>query len=503
MKKSLSTKTTLQAAATIFTSLAVLALPTTSPGKKKENSQTHPIVPEKELLIIDPAVVDSSYASYPGAFSFGHLMEELAGNRDVSKYVLEWLETWETDQSINGHSVAAREKIGELIIDPWKAKDGYADKSREDWKINLENAPFRLLAVVNRIDMSGIVNVGSESVSFGNSGTAGYYEGTAPNGEFRLVFGATDAEGEPLEGGFTTIFEYALPTVDFKKRLRSGRIPDTWGAGPFPKPTEAQKSLNARVAVAKYAARWHALGAYEEFSEDYLADLAELAAESTDRAQQENGGAPMLSQLRTNEGAFGTVQEAREFDYDSEGRLVPDTVAATPDVKFIQQPEIVRAFTKYINDNQDSIRKVQHMIPARIEDPRDSKKQMPFLAGSALMPTVGEGEGESFYWNAKKIRNAEALRVFSMNTCNGCHCGETQTGFYHIFPRREGEQSELSKFLRMDGTKFVVDPPNGRGRKVEFNEMAERTVIFEALLNPYWTESQIARKLRHRTRAVH
>jgi len=45
------------------------AMPASSFAKKKEKYQTHDIVPEKELLIIDPAVVDSSYASYPGAFS--------------------------------------------------------------------------------------------------------------------------------------------------------------------------------------------------------------------------------------------------------------------------------------------------------------------------------------------------------------------------------------------------------------------------------------------------
>ena len=34
-----------------------------------------------------------------------------------------------------------------------------------------------------------------------------------------------------------------------------------------------------------------------------------------------------------------------------------------------------------------------------------------------------------------------ALRIFSLNTCSGCHCGETETDFYHIEPRREGEAS--------------------------------------------------------------
>ena len=43
----------------------------------------------------------------------------------------------------------------------------------------------------------------------------------------------------------------------------------------------------------------------------------------------------------------------------------------------------------------------------------------------------------------------------------------------------------------------------GGGRSVKFNEMANRAVVFEALLNPHMSEAQIARLLRHRTRAVH
>ena len=477
-----------------------LAISTNADGRSKEKFQTHEIVPEKELLIIDPAVVDSSYATYPGSLSFGHLMEQLAGEKDVSRYVRDWLSSWESDQSINGHTVLARDKIGELIIDAWKAKDGFADRPRDEWVVNLANAPFRLLAVVNRIDMGGVVNVSSDGASFGNSGTAGYYEGTAPNGEFRLVYGATDSAGEPLEGGFTAIFEYALPPVEFKKRLRSGRIPDKWGNAP--EPSEAQKSMNARVAVGRYAARWHALGEFEDFDENYLWALAELAAESTDRALQKDGGAPLLAQLRTNEGALAEVQEAREFDY-VKGELVPSPVAATPDVQFMKNPEMVRALTKYINDNDDAIREVKHSIPKTVRDPRDAKKDVPFLAGSALMPVSASGGKGSFYWDAKTIRDREALRVFSMNTCSGCHCGETKTAFYHIHPRRAGEASELSKFLRMDSSKFEIDPPNGRKRKVEFNEMAERQVVFEALLNPQLSERQIERLMRKQMRKVH
>ena len=120
------------------------------------------------------------------------------------------------------------------------------------------------------------------------------------------------------------------------------------------------------------------------------------------------------------------------------------------------------------------------------------------------MPKVDDSDKESsFFWDAKRVRRPEALRIFSLNTCSGCHCGETDTNFYHIAPRRKGEASELSKFLRMDASKFEVASPNGRARKTEFNEMAERTVIFEALLDPTLSEHDLRRLLRKRTKSSH
>lgn len=56
-----------------------------------------------------------------------------------------------------------------------------------------------------------------------------------------------------------------------------------------------------------------------------------------------------------------------------------------------------------------------------------------------------------------------AALEFSLNTCNGCHGGETNTAFLHIFPRFEGEQSSLSGFLT--GT-TVFDPETGEERRM-------------------------------------
>ena len=45
---------------------------------------------ERELMVSDLSVVNSASAKYPGAWSFGSLMENLAGDQDPSKFAYEW-----------------------------------------------------------------------------------------------------------------------------------------------------------------------------------------------------------------------------------------------------------------------------------------------------------------------------------------------------------------------------------------------------------------------------
>jgi hypothetical protein len=118
------------------------------------------------------------------------------------------------------------------------------------------------------------------------------------------------------------------------------------------------------------------------------------------------------------------------------------------------------------------------------------------------MPKTGEREAASFRWDAPTVRYREALRTFSMNTCNGCHCGETDTQFYHIHPRHRGEESRLSKFLQIDKG-VEVKSLSHRGQPIELNEMGQRTAIFEAILNPGYDERKVHSLIKTRVRRAH
>lgn len=120
-------------------------------------------------------------------------MEQMAGDNDPAELTLRWLETWEQDQHVNGGTIPARTEIRQQVIDPWlQASGGDA--------LDLSKAPFKLLAIVNRIDLREHDR-----------------RRVATAGEGRFVFGLLDSEGQPLPpiagtqpGGFLVIFEYEM-----------------------------------------------------------------------------------------------------------------------------------------------------------------------------------------------------------------------------------------------------------------------------------------------------
>ena len=246
------------------------------------------VVPEKELLIRDLNVVESSRTVYPGPFSFGALMEGLEGNNAEKKapdIVRAWLDTWRTDQKVNGDTVAARASILEKVIQPWQEKDGYDPASGKPWMPNFANAPFRLLAIVNRLDLAGRqitrtlekdaaeardqmeltifeqgiksqpipLPKGIASVLPPEGEGASYYGNPLQlaTGEGRFVFAVLDKDGEPLPGDFTVILEYPLTS------------PIGAGVGP-------------EVSIRDWAMAWHELGKFDSFNEAYLTALEKI-----------------------------------------------------------------------------------------------------------------------------------------------------------------------------------------------------------------------------------
>lgn len=239
-------------------------------------------------------------------------------------------------------------------------------------------------------------------------------------GEGRFVFGVLDASGNPLQ--FTVIFEYEL-------RAESPREVRGW-----------------QDAV-------HALQGLPFPSEAYNQALQAL----TDRfATRET-----LLDVRTNEIALASPWQLREFQLSPEnGQLEPATLARTPDRSFANTATLGR----FINQNEDAILAETHMTPAQYEG-------APFAAASVF--------NNIDTWDAPGIDNPEARHKFALNTCNGCHGGETHTSFLHVSPRAKGTVSTLSHYLTGETVTDVKGVKRRLAELLRRRQLLESTVCAE------------------------
>lgn len=286
----------------VVTPTPVVVAPTPVP-----TTLPHVAVVGKELMITDLSVVNDDRTKGPaGPWSFGGLMTRLAGATDPKRFILDWLKTWEAAQTVNGLNVPARSSIRSLVIDGWKSRDGQAGASDAAWTMNLANAPFRLLAIVNRIDLNRIDDPSDKTA-----------------GEGRFVFGVLGPTGAPQP--FTVIFEFRLIGTD-RARLRG------------------------------WAQEWHALGAQPAFGPQFNAALQVI----TDKFSGVGG---RLNQIRTNEIALSGPWELREFRLVG-GALVESPTLQTPANSFDGSATL----TRFIDQNEPDILDGTVQIPAQFEN---------------------------------------------------------------------------------------------------------------------------------------
>jgi hypothetical protein len=378
-----------------------------------------PIVdPNRSLLITAPSVVEDPTRTFNpctnvgnpnGVWTFNHVMTEMA-NQPVSgthpsDLTLDWLKRWVTVQTANGLNVPARTAMNAILAAWPKLGDG---------RLNLARAPFKLLAVVNRIDLAGNVSYGRVS-----------------GAEGRLVFELLDSTCNPTR--FLVIFEYGVPKTTCTE-------------------------------MKSWANQWLALGSLALGSPAYntaLANITEQFVKRNSDLTKPNGSA--LNQVRTNETALAGPWELREFNLKhlplSAALLHLVTVKQTPDDDFNQQVGGTRGLdlAQYVNTNQAAILAGAHTVPNLLPFPPNDS----FMAASIFsLPN---------FWNAAGILNNDARHGLSLNTCDGCHGSETATPFAHVDSAPFGSPAPLSGFL----TGITIpDPVSAVPRS--FNDLASR-----------------------------
>jgi len=270
-----------------------------------DNSTPCTVKPRQEIEIRDVSVVDDPIRTAPGgAWSFGKLMQDMAPTPAAAPAMVEtMLSSFLTQQTVNGFVLPPRQGA-QQVLDSLRGPDGKLDLSRQ---------AFRLLAIVNRIDLNDV-----------SATTAG---------EGRFVFGFAPF-GQTISA--TLIFEYAIPA-------------------------------SSKAEIVELGQAWHALRALPFPSPEYNAALQAVTERFTKRNAapgRPNGSA--LGQIRTNDffALSPFAWEFREFHLDAtSGMLLPAPVAQTPDRSFNGSDRLGR----FVLANEPIIVAEKHAVPPLFE----------------------------------------------------------------------------------------------------------------------------------------
>lgn len=209
-----------------------------------------------------------------------------------------------------------------------------------------------------------------------------------PAGEGRLIFSLRHPlKNDPLD--FTLILEFRLP-------VESG-----WN-------------------IKRWASEIHHLGAIQD-SREYVLALKKLVSRFS------NSGRELLA-LRTNDFFLDSPWELRDFHVSNTGFLEARLITDTPDLNWFEKNKLV--FESWLNSDPIAILKGEYSVP---------------FGSQALASRVPD---EKFIWPIGTQVDPQVRHQFAVNTCNGCHSGETNTRFVHVWDNGLNQRPLLSEFLQ-------------------------------------------------------
>lgn len=421
---------------------------------------------DKVLLITDLSVVadptrtydpcdldgDGHKGTVDGAWSLKTLLANTSigyiigpnGKQTVSaqEYINYFLILWKYDQTVNGYTIKARPNIANFFPG-W---DGTAAK------LNINKLPFRLLAIANRSDLAAI---------------SGMY-GVESTGETRFVFGLVDPT--------------SCTPQPMTMSINYNNNPYYGGAD-----SQAQGLINLNDA-------WIALNQYDLGSANYLNGLEAITDTVTGKPASQYS--TTLDSIQTNDFAFGNRWQMRNFVFSyTFYAMTAGPLQTTPDRSYNQSSTLQKILLS--RSGSYSVFCQQGLVPssnnlgASIDYEADAIWQAGLAAYAANNPdkfNVSYPSGDctekpgnllpintippldpSGSWTDLQLAS-ELRYAFSLNTCNGCHGGETGTYFNHVTWSQVGNSATLSEFL----TGGLVADPAGSGLIRAFSELTQR-----------------------------
>lgn len=358
---------------------------------------------------------------------------------------------WVTSPTIHGRVVESRDFAMDLLIRPWLRKansDPSLNVTISNWQSIWNNtpeadlrkyAPFRLSAIVNRIDVRA---------------STAYTSGVGNAGETRFIFSLID----PYTGAIPI-----SPNQSASQNSNGVGFVDWRGLNVI---FEYANVQTTRCGLKDYALQWlnlsdpaHQFGTPAQNNSYKIALQAITDQVTAANAKPGNVNGSALARIRTNEKAFATIRnieihaawelqdwEFRQLELDGSThslKLVPLT--NNPPHTANHAPNIQETYTSPPNPvgNGDILNWIfsghKHQVlngnfnlPDNLNDisgivRREQAQYFDF--SPSLFASAGGYNVNNPSEEAKRIRHQ-----LSLNTCAGCHAGETKTVFAHINP---------------------------------------------------------------------
>lgn len=464
-----------------------------------------PIVPERSLVITRR----DGYAAVAPIFTVGrvltdeaaYLNEKICSDRpdltpkDPFDFAIGPFKGGARD--VEHHNEWPRVKVGEVTV----ARNAFEQRIVDRWVLGDPDGPFRLLAVVNRLDLAG-----DEDTRGGGQLAGGERRWF---GEGRLVYGVTSDLSPSQPYPMTVIIEFRLPalvenTVNGKVSYRVD--PDfDYLAGPSN--DRAWREGRARWArIFGELSRWDA--ADPKF-QALLLEVVKLFATADNHLAVRTGERLFDETLGTLSDEF----EYREFYLNGEWNLSTRKIRREP-VSCAQGSETLKArIDEEWNPLTGAFRFNYMLGERRLDDElevpelsdRCGEHQYPSPDGMPYGQELGSG---GYGLRAKFVRfrkdgawsipnvPEEKRRALALGSCSGCHGAETgNRGGFHVRPRLADQDAGLSDLLRGPievrpaGTIYSMDEPRFRSERLR--RFAERYNFSEEYRAPKYKYEQL------------
>jgi hypothetical protein len=408
--------------------LPIAIPPSTDPAKTELINNLNVVQdPGRTFSPCQPNGTIAPFGNPNGVWSFKTLLSNMSGGAPANVFINDWLKQWITGSPAgtvkhsDGITVsfpiparpAMQSVISSLQSGPWNPNVPAT--------LELDRLPFRLLAIVNRLDLA----------------QANFYGPGSP-GELRFVFGLVEKQGAscvPSSSQMTVILEYKVPATTC-------------------------------LGLKNLANVWVALDSLATGSAPYNAVLQTLTDQVTVAnavPSKLNGSA--IGQVRTNEVKLGLPWELSEFTLQTTvaspvlGKLVHETVKNTPDPS--------HNFTGLLNSwiTSFSGSPVTRQFGA-VDFIGASNRYGPFSAPNNPP------------WDGVPATTPSKRATFSTNTCGGCHLSETGTNFTMV--RADGPlntPATLAGFL----TGITVNDPVHPALLHSFNDLQRRGQMLDQM----------------------